>query len=337
MGCSVCADWLGIMGECKLLVSTDSKSPPKQKARMLLHRCLAQFSWQQQIHAQQAAWYLYGKGDSMSSHETTPMVSGLLLDFLHAWYCICEAEGLQDSDDGSIEKMYLRIQTDQDGNLINNNQVMDYWYQSETLSHMNYYDFTHCITLNNKNSVKYTEKDLPQLRTLARHALQEQHPLTKAHHLLEHTISWSTQTRNTANVTTPWHPEWSGLLFPIKKQAANGSCSPSHTSSLLACVICCLKKTCQLRILMHGTHFLSKVGSEWGIGKLLTSVKMNEMQSGCRRKQHSPLKALQWPNPCKNIYLPWILNRLMCCLAITYQQKRTLLWIYQYILFFSYI
>ena len=107
--------------------------------------------------------------------------------------------------------MYLRIQTDQDGNLINNNQVMDYWYQSETLSHMNYYDFTHCITLNNKNSVKYTEKDLPQLRTLARHALQEQHPLTKAHHLLEHTNKEHSKWNN------PLAPRVVGTIVPHKK------------------------------------------------------------------------------------------------------------------------
>jgi len=42
-------------------------TPAKDRARTLLQKCLAQFSRQQQIHAQQAARYLCGHGDSNCS------------------------------------------------------------------------------------------------------------------------------------------------------------------------------------------------------------------------------------------------------------------------------
>jgi hypothetical protein len=40
----------------------------KDAAKTLLHKCLSQFTRQQQIHAQQAIRYLQGFGDSISSH-----------------------------------------------------------------------------------------------------------------------------------------------------------------------------------------------------------------------------------------------------------------------------
>jgi hypothetical protein len=54
-------------------------TPAKDRAKTLLQKCLAQFSRQQQIHAQQAARYLCGHGDSICSHNTVPMLTGLLL------------------------------------------------------------------------------------------------------------------------------------------------------------------------------------------------------------------------------------------------------------------
>ena len=82
-------------------MSPESESQPRQHARVLLHKCLAQFSRQQQIHAQQAARYLRGHKDSMSSHDTEPMMSGLLLEFLRHQYNIClndDHGGTEDSD-----------------------------------------------------------------------------------------------------------------------------------------------------------------------------------------------------------------------------------------------
>jgi hypothetical protein len=52
---------------------------PLSTARTLLHKCLSQFTRQQQIHAQQAARYLRGLGDGIPSHATVPMLSSLLI------------------------------------------------------------------------------------------------------------------------------------------------------------------------------------------------------------------------------------------------------------------
>ena len=48
-------------------------------AKTLLHKCLSQFSKQQQVHGQQAVRYLRGLDDCMMSHKTIPMLSSLLL------------------------------------------------------------------------------------------------------------------------------------------------------------------------------------------------------------------------------------------------------------------
>src|SRR6266436_9596598 len=89
-------------------VPTDSESPLRVHTRSLLHKCLAQFSRQQQIHAQQAARYLCGLGDSISSHNTIPMMSGLLLHFLQSEYKLAIQEDININED--IEQPHLKIQ-----------------------------------------------------------------------------------------------------------------------------------------------------------------------------------------------------------------------------------
>jgi len=111
-------EMLSLMSRAVANMPSDSESPPRQHARLLLHKCLAQFSCQQQIHAQQAARYLCGKGDSMLSHDSTPMMSGLLLDFLQTRYQI---KADDETDDSTLEQTHLKIQTDNNGNLISKN------------------------------------------------------------------------------------------------------------------------------------------------------------------------------------------------------------------------
>ena len=52
----------------------DSKSSV-DNAKVLLHKCLSQFTRQQQIHAQQAVRYIRGFGDGISLYDTVPMMS----------------------------------------------------------------------------------------------------------------------------------------------------------------------------------------------------------------------------------------------------------------------
>ena len=142
---------LSLLSRAVASVPQESEIPVRQRGRTLLHKCLAQFTKQQQIHAQQAARYLRGKDDTISSHETCPLMSGLLLDFVSSRFQI-SVEDNDDSDDenNKEERAFLKIQTDYAGNLVNHNQLTDYWYRPNSLSQMNFYDFSRCISLTKK-------------------------------------------------------------------------------------------------------------------------------------------------------------------------------------------
>jgi hypothetical protein len=61
---------------------SDSASSVVDKAKTLLHKCLSQFSRQQQIHAQQAVRYIQGYSDGVSSHDMVLMSSSLLIAYV---------------------------------------------------------------------------------------------------------------------------------------------------------------------------------------------------------------------------------------------------------------
>ena len=182
-------EMLSLLSRAVSSMPSASDSPAKDRARTLLHKCLAQFSRQQQIHAQQAARYLRGHGDSISSHKTVPMMSGLVLDFLRS-----QLSTVVDYDDDSghtpedeIEQCSLKIQTDKTGKLISKNQVLDYWYRSDTLADMNFYEFARCVALETISSAKGALNPDPRLGTFKRHLLKDEHPLSETHVLVEHT------------------------------------------------------------------------------------------------------------------------------------------------------
>jgi len=87
-------------------------------AKTLLHKCLSQFTQQQQIHAQQAVRYIQGFGDSISSHLTVPMLSSLLLAYVHECHRAVlksverEAETGHEPEDEELEHVHLQIATD---------------------------------------------------------------------------------------------------------------------------------------------------------------------------------------------------------------------------------
>ena len=62
--------------------SPSESESPLVRSKKLLHKCLSQFTRQQQIHAQQAARYLRGQDDSIPSHKTVPMLSALLISYV---------------------------------------------------------------------------------------------------------------------------------------------------------------------------------------------------------------------------------------------------------------
>lgn len=188
-------------------------------SKRLLHKCLSQFTRQQQIHAQQAVRYLHGLNDSIPSHETVPMLSALLIAYVTkvSRTVICdvalattcdetcadgcdddsddeergdgEHKGIDDEErkDGEREDVALRILVDQNGALREGNQVVDYLYRGETLCWMTFYDFCRCVRLEKTSASKTKNTADTRLGVLTRHELKQGHPSAETHRLVEHT------------------------------------------------------------------------------------------------------------------------------------------------------
>ncbi|KAG2051086.1 hypothetical protein BDR06DRAFT_1061816 [Suillus hirtellus] len=130
-------------------VSSQPGDTEVENAKCLLHKCLTQFACQQQIHAQQAVHYLRGYGDDIASHETIPMLSGLLLSHVRLTYSGVTGTHLQ--DDEGTENMTLNIATDKAGRVITMNQVHHYLHWGASLRHMCFYDFCQFVRLELKS------------------------------------------------------------------------------------------------------------------------------------------------------------------------------------------
>jgi hypothetical protein len=179
--------------------SPDNKSAVVRSKR-LLHKCLSQFTQQQQIHAQQAARYLRGLDDSIPSHKTVPMLSALLISYVmnvarttdplisahdetHTEDIEREndiASGDDADEDGygeeEREDVALKILVGWDSVLREANQVFDYLYRSETLRSMAFYDFCCCVRLEKISTSKTKNTASTHLGVLTRHKLKHGHP-----------------------------------------------------------------------------------------------------------------------------------------------------------------
>ncbi|KAG1734452.1 uncharacterized protein EDB91DRAFT_1250974 [Suillus paluster] len=156
--------------------------------KALLHKCLSQFNWQQQVHAQQAARYIQGFDDSTCSHQTVPMMSSLLLAYVHEQYIRCDTMTPDDHDDDEVEQVQLQIATDKDGKLVEANQIHHYLYCSDALAQMSFYDFCHCVCVETiKSSARMKNTHETRLGVYRRHALKPGHPAHETHELQEHT------------------------------------------------------------------------------------------------------------------------------------------------------
>jgi hypothetical protein len=188
------------------------------RSKRLLHKCLSQFTRQQQIHVQQAARYLRGLNNSIPSHETVPMLSALLIAYVSkasrivtsdAPHVTCDqtstevgdddsgdSDGGSDSGDGldegehgdkECEDVALRILLDRDGALHEGNQVLDYLYRGETLCRVAFYDFCRCVRLEKTSRSRTKNTADTHLGVLTRHELKRGHPSAETHQLIEHT------------------------------------------------------------------------------------------------------------------------------------------------------
>lgn len=168
----------------------DKKNSTLQSVKALLHKCLSQFNRQQQIHAQQAARYIQGHDDSISSHSSVPMLSSFLLSHVKGTLSKNYQTSVghhSDEGDSEVECSEIRISTDKEGNLRETNQVHHYLYCADTLASMNFYSFCQCIRLQTKaRSKKLKNTHETRLGVMRRHALKPAHLLHATHELVEH-------------------------------------------------------------------------------------------------------------------------------------------------------
>ena len=170
--------------------------PNCDRAKTLLHKCIAQFTRQQQIHAQQAARYLRGFDDSIKSHETVPMMSNLLMDFVtkEMWHTNCSNTDCIDSPEAmDFEPAALGIQTDHHGKLLMGNQFLEYLYRSDLVKDFNFYEFCRLFRLEKiKHPTSKVDHGCPvdiqtHLSKYTRYPLKTGHPLHMTHQLVQHT------------------------------------------------------------------------------------------------------------------------------------------------------
>lgn len=188
-------EMLSLLSRAVARVPTDSVCPksPVDNARILLHKCLSQFSHQQQIHAQQAAHYIRGFGDGIPSHKTVPMMSSLLLSYIKKSMKTAHSSGNNsesDSDDSDDETEHprVRLTVTEHSEIVQADQVHHYIYRADTLSHLCFYDFVRYVRMETKARDKRTKNTHEtRLGVFKHHILKDEHPLSRTHILIEHT------------------------------------------------------------------------------------------------------------------------------------------------------
>ena len=86
----------------------------------------------------------------MMSHKTIPMLSNLLLLHIQSVCSIhCKTHeyilNAMDDENDDLDQSFLKVAVESNGQSINNNKVLDYWFQDDNLSHLNFYDFIRCV------------------------------------------------------------------------------------------------------------------------------------------------------------------------------------------------
>jgi hypothetical protein len=129
--------------------------------------------------------YIRGRGDGMSSHSTTPMISSILIFNVKNTYSACRSIFPSEEDEEDTEHYSIRVSLNEDGQLTTTNQFHDYFYRAPSLASMNFHDFCQCIKLEKKiHSPKNTIDS--RAGVFARHALLPPHKLSGTHCLVEH-------------------------------------------------------------------------------------------------------------------------------------------------------
>ena len=138
------------------------------------------FLRQQQLHAQQAAHYIWGKTD-ISSHSTVPMLSSLLMLFLK----ICSV--LTNSKDDEIgEPSNLLIMNLWNlclWQILKHTQFDNYYYHDSSQSYINFFDLVQCYCIENRNLFIVPKMATLDWEHFAQCSFKQEHQLSKTHEI----------------------------------------------------------------------------------------------------------------------------------------------------------
>ncbi|KAK6997321.1 hypothetical protein R3P38DRAFT_2563635, partial [Favolaschia claudopus] len=151
--------------------NSGSDSGPLTATKSLLHKCLSQLTRQQQIHAQQATWYIRGHGDALMSHEVVPMMSGALLATVVNEDDSEEEDNTEISSRISAAEFPVRVMVTPNGEIVHSSQIENYLYRDSGLADVSFYEFIHRFSIERRSK---TSKG-----SFKRFELQQPH--TKAH------------------------------------------------------------------------------------------------------------------------------------------------------------
>jgi len=186
----------------KAVMTLDKYQPKDQPptVRQLMHRCLAQFTRNQQLSGQRAVRYIRGRDDSYMSHDSVPMMSAMLMASVS--HLVLDT-ALEHQLNYNLEEMNVRLQTDRNGTLQFSDQVEDYLYRAADLETINFYDYVCQFHVASKKTVS--------TNAYKTYSLQCGHRLVDTHI----TIS---RNRSGLNHQVEFYPMPIGTVFPRRSR-----------------------------------------------------------------------------------------------------------------------
>jgi hypothetical protein len=212
------------------IISRDPLISTTQAAKTLLHKCLSQLTRQYQIHAQQAVSHLLLKGDTITSHKTVPMLSGLLMKTVKKMYHLNldlphEPEN-ENSDENInsgnidqdniidiIEPEHVRLDLNSESLNQTPTQIHHYLFRDNLLHDINFYEFVQRfgVIMKNEKSELNENSSSYQHRSTYRRRYSLQHPHSQAE---THVIVEKTMTTNYLTLPSWRVPRVIGLSIP---------------------------------------------------------------------------------------------------------------------------
>lgn len=180
---------LTLMSQAVMAAPRSVKPGEPLTVRHLMHRCLAQFNRNSQMHAQRAIRFIRGHKDYMVSHDHAPMMSSMLMDYVkktHAPELFAvvlpvdtpvhdenpdnDRDGTAEDEDNDQDLIHgrdvfeiteiadagpdkepsVQLFTDETGKLRYSDQVQDYLYRPSELASCSFYDFVRLYVVRKK-------------------------------------------------------------------------------------------------------------------------------------------------------------------------------------------